>query len=517
MCLVFLAFALTTTFSRTVFERLPHLEDELAYIFQARVFARGDVTIETPQPRAAYWQPFIVDYEGRRFSKYTPGWSAILALGVLLGVPWWINAVFSAGTVALVYRTGEEIFSPDVGLIAAFLMTFSPMFLLLGSSLMGHTAALLCATLFVYAYWRIEQGQRVWRWGAVAGVALGLLVVNRPLTSVGVASPFVVYSVGRLAWTLIAARRQFWQRLVPLITLGVITLLFLPAIPLYRLATTGDATLNPYTLVWEYDTVGFGPEHGRSGHTLAEGLENAGEDLSLAASDLFGWQVSPLTYQQRDHLLMGTKTYPGRGLSWVLLPLGIVAGLVWHWRRAHWTLLLVAVPAAVIGVHLAYWIGSQRYSTRYYMEGLAAAALLAAIFPGWLAGLGHRWRAGVYTLLLAVTLWSAARYTLPRLYLLRGFNHVTQARIDQVHTLRQTDQPAVVILTGSGMTWRANGTLMGVTGPYLDDDIVLARDRADGRFRDEILARFPDREIIDLHGQNSKSWPDWNIGSAPES
>lgn len=504
-CLVLTAFALTAFTSRTVFERLPHLEDELAYLYQARMFARGDVTIDTPEPRTPFWQPFVVDYEGKRFSKYTPGWSAILAVGVLLGAPWWVNAALSALTVAAVYRTGASIFSPGVGVIAAWLVTFSPMFILLGGSLMGHTAALCCAALFVYGYWRVERTASVW-WGLFAGLMLGLLFVNRPLTSVGVAAPFVIYSVLRLLWVLVRDWRALWRTLAPLLALGVVALLLAPAVPLYRYATVGDPTLNPYTLVWDYDRVGFGEGYGRFGHTLDKGIRHAREDLSLTASDLFGWQPGGLTFEQREHLLIGTRDYPGRGYSWVLLPLGILAGLLMGAPRRRWTVLLATIPVAVIAVYLAYWIGSQRYSTRYYFEGLAGAALVSAILPGWIAAHSRWARVIVYTVLAAVTAYFAVTYTIPRLSLLHGFNHVTADRVEEVNAIRRTDKPALVILYGDGMTWRANGTLMGVTSPYLDSDIVLARDSLDGRFRDELIAMFPEREVIEMWGKHSKSW-----------
>jgi hypothetical protein len=85
--LAFFAFCMSALVSRTVFERLPHLEDEIAYLFQAKVFAGGQIVIEQPQPRQAFWQPFVVDHNesGNRFGKYTPGWSAVLALGVMIG------------------------------------------------------------------------------------------------------------------------------------------------------------------------------------------------------------------------------------------------------------------------------------------------------------------------------------------------------------------------------------------------------------------------------------------------
>lgn len=67
--LAFFAFFMSALVSRTVFERLPHLEDEMAYLFQAKIFERGQLVVDTPDPRRAYWQPFVVDYEptGKRF------------------------------------------------------------------------------------------------------------------------------------------------------------------------------------------------------------------------------------------------------------------------------------------------------------------------------------------------------------------------------------------------------------------------------------------------------------------
>ena len=208
VALSFAAFFMSALISRTVFDRLPHLEDEVAYLYQARTYAGGNLVIETPEPRRAYWMPFLLDQGGLRFGKYTPGWSMQLAAGVLLGQPWVVNAFYAALTVALVFRLGKEIFNEDVGLVAAALTTFSPMVLLLAGTLMGHTAALFAATLFLYAYWRVERARRhTLLWGALAGVGLGLLVANRPITGLAFAAPLVLWSGLRLVRAL--ARR--WQ------------------------------------------------------------------------------------------------------------------------------------------------------------------------------------------------------------------------------------------------------------------------------------------------------------------
>ena len=59
--LALFAFSMSALISRTVFDRMPHLEDEMAYLFQARTYAGGHLTVATPQPQRAYWQPFLID------------------------------------------------------------------------------------------------------------------------------------------------------------------------------------------------------------------------------------------------------------------------------------------------------------------------------------------------------------------------------------------------------------------------------------------------------------------------
>lgn len=573
--------------SRNVFERLPHLEDEVAYLFQARIFARGDIVIESPQPRRAFWQPFVLDYTpsgsdtSLRFGKYTPGWPLLLSIGVNLGQMWVMNAFFAGLTVALVYRFGREVFNRDVGLIAAGLTAFSPAALLLNATLMGHTAALFFTTLFVFAYWRMERQTFSMRWGIVAGIALGIVIISRPLTAVGVALPFILWSGSRLGYALWKQRDRWLSTLKPMIALGVIALLIATAIPIFNNAATHNPTHNLYTLVWDYDRIGFGECCGRSGHTLEKAIRHTRFDLSLTGADLFGWQFMPITDEMEQHWLQEGDYYPGIGWSFILLPFGLVLGAIgilyrhklksnepfwvwlfksnpfrftviwlivavvwiliplkvdnaliseadnsrWWWlwlggctlwlgvppafglmtrqsRTFGWTWLILAVPLAIVLVQFTYWIGSQRYSTRYYFEGLTMVAIISAIPIAWLIQrLGRVVVYGAFALLLCYTLLA---YSLPRIGVLHGFNFITQAHIDEIEARRDGDQPVLVLLTGDSVRWRAIGPLMAVTSPYLDSEIVGAWDY--GGVRDVILANFPGWQVIEMDARDNFAW-----------
>jgi hypothetical protein len=495
---VFFSIFMSAIASRTVFERLPHLEDEVAYRYQARIFAHGDLVIDSPQPRRAYWQPFVVDFAntGKRFGKYTPGWPSLLAVGEILGQPWVVNAFLAGLTIALVYRLVREIFNPETGVIAAALTAFSPMALLLNATLMGHTAALCFTTLFLYAYWRMERGRQALRWGIVAGIALGLVVINRPLTALGVAAPFVAWSGIRLIVYMMGRRavRPF-PALRPLLALAVVTLLISTAIPIFNYAATDNPTTNLYTLVWNYDQVGFGEGFGRHGHTLEKGIRQARFDLSLMAADLFGWQLGAITPELQQHLLTEGDYWPLVGISWILLPFGLLIG-----RTRRWTWLLAAVPIMLVVVHLAYWIGSQRYSTRYYFEGLPSLAILSAIPLAWLwRRIPYGFVRGLWGLGFLAFLFSILyTYSIPRITPLYRFNQIGQPQIDAVLERRDGDNPVLVLVTGNDVRWRAFGSLMAVTNPYLDSEIVVAWDNLAPGMREQILARFPDRQVIEM-------------------
>lgn len=560
LLLALLSFALTAFISRAVFDRLPHLEDEVAYLFQAEVFAQGDLVIQAPVPALPFWKPFVVDHSsGTRFSKYTPGWSGWLSVGVRLGEPWIINAFFGMLTVALIYRVGREVFNRDVGLVAALLLTFAPIALLLNATLMSHTSALFFATLFIYSYWRLTRSTRRWLlWGGLAGAALGMLVINRPLSAVGIVVPYVVFSLLRLGRTLVQDRAAFLPTLRPLILLGVLALTISLAIPIYNYAATGDPTTNLYTLVWAYDKVGFGEGFGKTGHTLEKGIQFARYDLSLLAADLFGWQAGSVTTEIQQGLLSSDGYYPLTGLSWILLLPGLIIGFghrkawvwlwainvgIWFWwmpsgvennltvwllvgaillfaplifvfdrretsdHQPLWTWLLLATVISLIMVHLAYWIGSQRYSTRYYFEMITAAVLLSALPVAFFIQRLKRpgWRLAVYGVLVLLCLWSFVTYSTPRIDALRDFNRITPEFLQAVNARRTTDKPLLVLITGVngvGPSWRSFGPLMIVTGPYLDTDIVAASDHGRPGRLDEVRQMFPDREIIELYATN---------------
>ncbi|HXV42220.1 MAG TPA: hypothetical protein VEC96_04110, partial [Anaerolineae bacterium] len=345
MTICLIAFAAITLVSGRIFEHIPHSEDEVAYLFQAKVFAQNRLAAPTPQQRLAFWTPFVVDYQGQRFGKYPPGWPFLLSFGVRLNAPWLVNAALATCTLALIAWLGHSFYRSSIGLWAAGLGLVTPGFLFLSSSLLSHTASLFWSTLVLVGlfYLITKRGashREASRFYAIlTGAALGAAFVTRPFAGVGIG-----LAVGIFLIILILRREIEWLLFLWLL-LGA--LLIAALLPLYWWAVTGDPTFNAYLLVWPYDRIGFGPDIGPYGYTLADALLiNTRLKLTTLATGLFGW--------------------PGWS-SLLFLPIPFLA------RRANrWDWLLLGTIVSLIFVHIFYWAfgGTDGGFPRYYYDAL---------------------------------------------------------------------------------------------------------------------------------------------------
>ena len=73
-------------------ERLPHVQDSVAYLFQAKLFASGRLWAPLPDNVIFFRHEFVVEHAGKWFSKHPPGHSALLAIGQLLNAPWIVKS-----------------------------------------------------------------------------------------------------------------------------------------------------------------------------------------------------------------------------------------------------------------------------------------------------------------------------------------------------------------------------------------------------------------------------------------
>lgn len=473
--------ALVTYFvADRVFERMPHIEDEMAYVWQAQAMAKGYLTLPEPPVSDSFLVPFVVDYNGQRFGKYPLGWPAILAMGLFFGARSLVNPILSGIGVWLTYRLGKRVFGEVVGLLAAGLTITSAFFLMNSGSLLSHPFGLVLSAAFVLAWLDAWDD----RFPApklpllVAAFSLGLLALTRPLTALGLSLLFIPHGL----YLFIRRGQKTRRRLLAFvaIVLGIVSIHFI-----WQFAVTGDPLLNPYTLWWEYDKIGFGPGVGRAdgGHTFNQARINTRFSLWVGRHDLFGWG----------------------SYSWIFLPFGLLAIL----RHRQWkALLVVGVFPSLVFVYLAYWIGSFLFGPRYYYEGLFSLTILSAAGIAFLAGWPTHpaepwirfrgWQRIRPLLVCAVLIFLVSAnlfFYLPmRLGGMVGLYGVSRERLEPfLSPEAQEVTPALVIVHAD--KWIEYGSLHELQDPFLNTPFIFVISRG-LRPDNAVAAKFPQRQTI---------------------
>ncbi len=351
--------AICAILSLAVYQRHPHVPDEVAYLFQARYFAEGWLAMPAPPIPEAFNLDLMTYEASRWYSPTPPGWPAVLAIGVFLGAPWLVNPVLAGVCVLLAYLLIWRLYDRVTGRLTLVLLATSPWFLFLGMSFMTHMLSLACALGAALAVWHIRQQGSLW-WGVAGGLGLAMLGINRPLEGLVVSGLLGV-------WILGGPSRRWTARVAGLAVLGFTAMaggsLTLP----YNRALTGDPTTFPIMAYTDslYDSgtnaLGFGADRGLGlfggldplpGHSPFEAVINTNINLFAVNVELLGWATGSFVF-------IGALVLLGRLR-----------------REDRW---LVIAIATVIGVHGLYWFsGGPDFGARYWFLILVPALAIAA-------------------------------------------------------------------------------------------------------------------------------------------
>ncbi|MDH4130937.1 MAG: hypothetical protein OEV95_03940, partial [Gemmatimonadota bacterium] len=177
-----------------VYERHPHVPDEVAYLLHARYFAAGLLWLPAPVPPEAFDTDLMFTSAGRWFSPVPPAWPAMLAVGVKLNAPWLVNPVFAGLNVALAAPALGAVTDRRTGRLGALLLAVSPWHLFLGMSFLTHTFTLTCTLLAVVMVAR-SRSTGAMGWMLAGGGLTGLVSLIRPLEGLAVAMALGLWSL----------------------------------------------------------------------------------------------------------------------------------------------------------------------------------------------------------------------------------------------------------------------------------------------------------------------------------
>jgi hypothetical protein len=340
----------------------PHVVDEWAYLFQARLFASGRLSVPSP-PQDGF--PFVNDIhmidDGRYYAKYSPGHAMMLAFGVLLGSAWIVPPILAALTVVAVYKLGREMFEDRVGFLAAVLCFTSPYFLLMSSMLLSHTTSLLFLTAFTLYYVRTVK-RPGYANAAAAGCALGMAFLTRTLTAPLYAIPLIIHAAFSLrlrgaGGVLPKVDAALLSRLMVLCSFFCVFLIVQLG---YNLTLTGDPLVFPHMVQSPWDIVHYRLSGDQTETVHDRVLKTAHNNyvvnerfISMLSDTFVGWPKVP-------HLLF---------IAVLAASFGLVA---WDYTLFSVVLVLVA------GYSFHWWPGVSYPGPVYYYESLAALCILTS-------------------------------------------------------------------------------------------------------------------------------------------
>lgn len=161
-------------YSWAAWNPIPVVHDEMAYVFQAQVFARGIWALPAP-PFPAFWEQPHFLIEPTVTIKYFPGHPLVLAVGALVGWMALMPLVLQSSIAVLLYVLARRVSSGAVALLAWVIWLFTPMVLYFGASYFSEATPAIFGQRVLYLF--------ISTWGVTSGLlgvfaVLGLLTVG---------------------------------------------------------------------------------------------------------------------------------------------------------------------------------------------------------------------------------------------------------------------------------------------------------------------------------------------------
>ena len=172
---------------------LPRVEDDLAYLFQARLFSHGMKSLSMDRfdsiRRSLFW--WWTTGDANLHSFQIPGHSLLLSLGALLGHFSVISVCEAALTCLATYKAAALLYGKRVAALAGLLFVTSPFAIGTFSSYCASCSVALAVSVTLWAWAKFRRDPGI-RWAIALGGGLGLTVWMRPSSSLFVGLPILI-------------------------------------------------------------------------------------------------------------------------------------------------------------------------------------------------------------------------------------------------------------------------------------------------------------------------------------
>jgi 4-amino-4-deoxy-L-arabinose transferase-like glycosyltransferase len=274
---------------------------------------------------------FITD--GMWASKYPPGHSLLLAIGVLLGDARIVPIFLAGALVACTYVFMRNAFGTRQAVLGAVLLSLSPLVWAQYGSLMSFGTSACAFAAFLAA---LSQAARTGRasYGLFAGLALGWLAITRPLEAASLGMPALAMLAGQAVRGLTAARVRFAA-----VVSGCAAVVWI--LLLHNYVITGS----PFQLAYQLDPerFSFGFRRVFQHHDYVHTPHAAVANLLTAAARIDLWMLA----------------WPGSSLL-------VLAGLIRARRTSFDRLLAMMLGSFVLCMSFIYSSGTWDFGPTYY-------------------------------------------------------------------------------------------------------------------------------------------------------
>lgn len=466
--------ALSTYLTHKLFQALPHLDDSVAALYQARIFQHGKLTWPVDPSIKPFFDIFGVitpiGKPGSWAGMYPPGWPLLLTVGQLFKAPWLVNPVLGGLLIVSISELAREFYDEKIARVAGTMALASPFLAVMSATHLSHTSAALSCTFSWWCALRLLRSGRI-RYALGAGAALGMTLLTRPEVAVCLGG---VIAVG----VLVQFRRVIviWRQLALAATitvLGGIALLGFQHIAVGKAGTLGHSVEMQENL-----SLGFG-QVGRSSwvHRPQTALVHGSMRLKELNRRLLGWPVPAAVLVLAPFFLLRS----GLRELWLLTPLLTLLGffaLYFYWEE--WLpgrYLFPATPMLLLLSARGWAVWTERLRRVRFISGI----------PKWLLLVGTAYALGVAA---------------PKYHRFFGPHHGDVEswlpRVVEAHGVSN----ALVFMRNTGRLKKSVGTNdFYATGFMrntlnLDGDIIFARhgrEKGVGRSNESLIKRYPGR------------------------
>ena len=340
---------------------LPTVGDEVAYVLQAKLLARGRIA-GSPPPIPEFFEQAHVLVTPRLAPKYPLGFGLALVPGVLLGATALMPLLLAGLTAALLFVLCRRLYGGATATLACAIWFAAPG----GRYRAGFFSETLTGATCLLAWYGLVRWreERAVRWLVVVSLSFALAAITRPLTALVLAIPVAVVVLRD------ATRHRLWRqvRVSAMVALPVMALL-----PLQNVATGGpwwELPYGRYTRAYlPFDHMGLGLDERAPTRTRPPDIERLAQAFAAFHKDYTASRV-PAALVARTRVFFADLAGNWALLAFALAILGVAAGPA-PVRFA------AGSAAALLVVHLAYAHPPQW--SIYYAEALPVGAAVVAV------------------------------------------------------------------------------------------------------------------------------------------